>query len=213
MDRSGKKKQQQGGQDAHRERRSTESTRSAKDKASPKGRRPRTKNPIRRFVVIVAVAMLLFNIFFYVGVSEESLFGSYLNLNARVSAAFINTFGEQATVTGTVISSPRFSLAVAPGCDGIQASVFFTIAVLAAPVLVSWPRRIRAAVLGTLLLLLMNVVRLITLYYAGIHFPSAFDILHEDVWQGAFILLPIVLWVAWVVTAVRKGAFAREAAK
>lgn len=184
---------------------------SGRGKPSRKARRPHLRDPIRRFVIIVALAMVLFNLFFYIGVSEESLFGSYLNLNAKLSVAFINIFGDQATATGTLISSPRFSLAVAPGCDGIQASAFFVIAVLAAPVTVSWPRRIRAALIGTFLLLSMNVVRLITLYYSGIYFRSAFGVLHVDVWQGVFILLPIILWVAWVVRTVRKGASVRHA--
>ncbi len=184
---------------------------SGRGKSAPNARRLLLGDPIRRFVIIVALAMILFNVFFYIGVSEESLFGSYLNLNAKLSVAFINIFGDQATATGTLISSPRFSLAVAPGCDGIQASAFFIIAVLAVPVTVSWPRRIRAALIGTFVLLLMNVVRLISLYYSGIYFPGAFGVLHVDVWQGVFILLPIILWVAWVVRTVRKGASVRHA--
>ena len=50
---------------------------------------------------------------------------------------------------------------------------------------------------GTVLLLSMNLVRIITLYYAGIHFPNAFETLHVEVWQAVFIFVPIVLWVIW----------------
>ena len=46
-------------------------------------------------------------------------------------------------------------------------------------------------------LLSMNLVRLISLYYAGVYVPSLFEALHVEVWQAVFIFVPIVLWVIW----------------
>lgn len=214
MGQLGKKTRKRRSQSGDRERRNGRSGGSAKDEPSRTARSYRRgfRDPIFRFVVIVGAAMVLFNVFFYIGVTKDSLFGSYLNLNARLSAAFLNALGDDVTVTGTLISSPRFSLAVAPGCDGIQASAFFVFAVLAAPISVSWPARIRAVLIGTALLLSMNLVRLITLYYTGIYIPGAFQVMHVDVWQAVFIFLPIIFWLTWLVRAARKRASGPNAA-
>ena len=59
--------------------------------------------------------------------------------------------------------------------------------------------------LGTLFLLLLNVVRIVSLYYSGAYYPRMFDVLHIDLWQPMFILLPLVLWLMWVRRSLRQG--------
>ncbi len=157
-------------------------------------------------MLVLGTLMVLFNVFFYIGVSEDSVFGSYLNLNARFTAAFVNAFGDDATVSGTSIGSSRFRLGIAPGCDGIQAAAFFVFALFASPAAVPLLARIPAMVAGTLLLLSMNLVRIISLYYAGIYTPSLFEVLHVEVWQAVFIFVPLVMWVTWEGIVRRRGA-------
>ena len=77
-------------------------------------------------------------------------------------------------------------------------SAFFIFAVLAWPVPVLWWRRATGLAVGTLLLLTLNPVRIVSLYYTGIYFPSAFEVMHLDVWQPAFIVLALFFWVMWV---------------
>ena len=56
-----------------------------------------------------------------------------------------------------------------------------------------------------LILLLINLVRLVSLFFIGVYWPKALDVMHEDVWQAAFIVLAIVLWAIWVQWATRPG--------
>lgn len=58
--------------------------------------------------------------------------------------------------------------------------------------------------LGTLCLLLLNVVRIVSLYYSGVYCPRMFEVLHVDLWQPVFILLPLVLWLMWVRWSLRQ---------
>ncbi len=60
--------------------------------AKPASPRSGARLAIIRFVLIVGAGMVLFNLLFYVRLSEDTFFGSYLALNARLSAAFINLF-------------------------------------------------------------------------------------------------------------------------
>ena len=155
------------------------------------------KRPILRFVLVFGLLLAGFNAFFYFWFSRADAFDSYLGFNARCSAFVLSIFGDSATVNGTSIIGSRYSLDIKRGCDAIQASAFFVLGVLASPAPVSLLSRIVPLAIGTLFLLVMNLVRIVSLYYTGVYYPKAFDVLHVDVWQALFIFLPLFLWVIW----------------
>ncbi len=151
-----------------------------------------------RFVLLLAVGVLGFNALFLLWISTSEFFEAYLHVNAEASGAVLELLGDEASVNGASIATPRFSLTIKSGCDAIQASAFFVFAVLASPVSVSRLARIRPVVVGSLLLMALNVVRIVGLYYTGVYSPEAFDMMHVEVGQAAFIFLPIFFWLMWV---------------
>lgn len=157
-----------------------------------------------RFVVLLSVPTIAFNVFFYLWLSEQAFFESYLNLNARASAAFLNLFGDDVRVNGTSLSSSRYALQIKSGCDALQSVAFFVLAVLASQVSMPLIRRLPVIVAGTAVMLTVNLVRIISLYYTGVYFPDAFETMHIDVWQAVFIFLPLVLWVVWARRVMRR---------
>ena len=156
------------------------------------------KRPVLFFVVLLAGLMIVFNAFFYLYLSKADIFESYLDLNAEVSAAILRLLGDDAKASGTAIDGPDFSMTILTGCDAIQASAFFIFIVLASPVPVRLPARLPCLVIGTLVLLIMNLVRIVSLYYVGVFYPKVFDVMHVDVWQPVFIFLPLGLWFVWL---------------
>jgi exosortase/archaeosortase family protein len=77
----------------------------------------------------------------------------------------------------------------------MEPSALLVAAVIASPV--SIRARLVGAVLGTAILALMNLVRIVSLFYVGIHAPRVFEIIHVKGWQPAFILLALAFWVSW----------------
>ena len=55
-------------------------------------------------------------------------------------------------------------------------------------------------------LMLLNLARIVSLFYIQIHFPRAFEVMHIEVWQALFIFLAIALWAWWACWAVGRGA-------
>lgn len=156
-----------------------------------------------RFVLVYGLLLAAFNAFFVIWFNKSAMFNSYLSLNASICGLILRVFGDNPVVSGTSISSARFSLDVKAGCDAIQASAFFIFGVLASPVGRSLLSRAPALLIGTMLLLVMNLVRIVSLYYTGIYYPSAFDAMHVEVWQALFIIMPLFLWVNWARRAGR----------
>lgn len=151
--------------------------------------------PILRAVLVFGICMVAFYIFEATALFQDTVFPAYLRFNAHVSAAIVNVFGENASVQGTSIASPAFAVDIRRGCDAVEPSALCIAAVLALPV-AFWRRLVGIAV-GTLLLMVVNQIRIVSLYYVGARWPAAFEVMHLDVWQAAFILLVIVYWAVW----------------
>jgi len=121
----------------------------------------------------------------------------------------LRVLGEDARVLGAVVTSSRFSVSIVEGCDAIQPVGLFVAAVLASPV--AWMPKFPGLLVGAAFLTVMNLVRIVSLFYIGIYFPKAFDMMHRDVSQGLFIVLVVLTWVLWALWAVRRTKAASHA--
>jgi len=128
----------------------------------------------------------------------------FLVMNANWTGAILRTLGEEAHVQGRVVASPRFSLEVSHGCDAVQPTALFVSAMIATPVLLR--RKLFGAVVGITILLTLNLLRIVSLYYIGVFIPKHFDFMHVEVWGAVFILLSISLWLVWASWATRAHA-------
>ncbi len=119
----------------------------------------------------------------------------YTGLVARASGAILALFGEDITVRGCDLVSPRFSVTIYNGCNGLITSLVFVSGVLA------FPARLRAKVIGVLVGLvaiqILNQIRIVSLFYIGVFVPSLFSESHVFIWQSIVILFGVTLWVLW----------------
>lgn len=156
-----------------------------------------------RFLLIFALCLGLFYVCTLVPPVKYGFFPAYLRLNAQVSGVILPILGEEVTVRNqSIISAGGPSIDIERGCDAVAPSALFVSAVLASPVpLLS---RLLAATLGTIVLMLLNLVRVVSLLLVRVHYPRAFETMHLDVWQAVFIILAIVLWAVWASQMARK---------
>lgn len=145
------------------------------------------------FALIFGVCYFLFGI--APGV-RSGLIKPYTELLAKAVAAIINLFGAGATADGSLVSSPSFSINIAMGCDGVEASSLFLAGVLAFPT--SWRARLIGLALGLPLIHAINLARLVGLYYAGVFMPSVVDEVHVYVAQTIVIFLSTAILIFWL---------------
>ncbi len=122
----------------------------------------------------------------------------FINGSAKVTSAILNGMGESSRVSEGTIYSAYFGLTILPACTCIDLFCFYSAALLAFPA--RWTTRIIGIVVGVLFLHLLNITRVMSLYLIGMHFPTAFDVVHESLW--GFILIPATLylgltWARW----------------
>lgn len=129
-------------------------------------------------------------------VVDTRLFPAYLEANATVSSLVLRALNQDTSSTGTIIQSEKLSIAVRRGCDAIEPAWLLAAALLAFPAPLS--RKASAILVGSMLLLALNIVRIVSLFFIKLHWPRMFDPAHLEIWPALFILVAAVLWVRWV---------------
>lgn len=114
---------------------------------------------------------------------------------ASVSGAILRAMGESIAIDGTIISGGSFSVNIENGCNGIETALLFVSAVLAFPA--SWRARLLGGVAGLLAIQLVNLVRVVSLFWIGRHHPELFQSSHTVIWQSAVVLFGVVLFFLW----------------
>ena len=117
------------------------------------------------------------------------------NLYTWISGMILNIFGSNATVNGDTLSTSRFVINVKAGCDGVAPMILFWATVAVFPV--KWKYKWPGLLYGTIFLFVLNVIRIISLFLAGVYVRSLFDFLHVEFWQILFIAFTIFVWVYW----------------
>ena len=151
----------------------------------------------RRFAIrfVVAAALLLgLYAFPYAdyGFSEQ-WFSSYLHKYARVVGWALNFFESDVSVQGATVTG-RASLLIAKSCDAMDAKLLFAAAVLAYPGRPS--RKALALVAGIVGLTVLNVARIVALYFVLVKRQQSFDFFHLEVMPLALVLAALLLFVA-----------------
>lgn len=151
------------------------------------------KNLIQFLLIFIGIIALYYTA---IGLTSGSLLDSYIKLTAFLSAKFLAVFVKGTYSELSNIIAPRFTLVLSFGCEGSEALVIFLAGVLAFPS--SLKNKLYGLLIGLPLLFLLNVFRIMGLYYVGINLSSSFDLFHTIIFPVIFILISVIAWVNWI---------------
>ena len=155
-----------------------------------------SRYPVLLFVGGFALLMGVFYIVYLSHWFNMHIQPLILSVNASLSSRLLNLFAQNTQVISSTIYSPVFSVSIALGCDGVEAMALFSCALLAFPS--KWKAKIIGLAVGISFLFILNILRVVTLFFTGVYYPRAFEVMHIEVWQVIFILLALVLWMLWL---------------
>ena len=119
----------------------------------------------------------------------------FAKTTAHLTAMLLSVLGESVRVDGVSLYSPLLNMRIVSECTAITPTMVFTSAVLAFPSAIS--AKVNGILLGVVALYLINLVRVVSLYYIGTHAPNQMEFIHIVVWQSIMILIAIGLWSLW----------------
>jgi exosortase/archaeosortase family protein len=117
-------------------------------------------------------------------------------LVASLTNATLNWLGLATQRTGTVLYLPGgFSYDVTIGCTGLLPVAVLAVGILASPGTAAAKRR--GLAVGVPLLLAINLLRLVHLFWIGVKAPSYFDLAHSYLWEATLVVCTFVTWLLW----------------
>ena len=125
---------------------------------------------------------------------REDWFARYLAVYARLAGGVLRLFDGGVRVVGNDIVG-RTSLTVAKNCDAMDVSLLFAAAVVAFPA--RWSRRLVGLCVGVAALTAVNVLRIASLYFVDLRWPSAFETIHAEVWPLALVAFAAAAFLVW----------------
>ena len=116
--------------------------------------------------------------------------------------------GHVRVVDATLLADSGFGIEVANGCNAINVLVLLWAAQLAWPA-GSWLDKLKRLGIGTAIILVVNGIRIISLYYLGQWNRDWFEWMHLYVWEALIMLLGMSIFAMGIrrtpVSAVAGG--------
>jgi len=153
---------------------------------------------VARFVTLFVVTLLgLFTVEMLVPVQEHVII-PFTAMLARLSAALILPFDTSVIAYGKVLQfkDSGFAVSIEAGCNGVEATIVLIAAVIAFPA--SWKARISAISLGFLAIQVMNLARIISLFYLGDWNMQFFTWIHLYLWPALIMLDVLIVFIVYL---------------
>lgn len=153
------------------------------------------QRPESRFLILFVCFLTVGFTVIALNAVNDAFVNPYTTGVAHMSGMVLSLFGEEITIDGQLLRSPRFSVMIQNGCNGLITSLIFISGVLAFPS--SWKAKLLGVIGGLLAIQVINLIRIVSLFYIGIYIPSLFSESHVFIWQSIVILAGVTLWILW----------------
>jgi len=153
---------------------------------------------VARFITIFVVVLLtLFTIEMLVPVQEHVIL-PFTTALAHISAALVLPFDDSVVAYGKILQfrDTGFAVSIEAGCNGIEATIVLIAAVIAFPA--GWRARLAAIGLGFLAIQLMNLLRIISLFYLGNWNTNMFTWIHLYLWPALIMLDVLIVFIVYL---------------
>jgi len=115
--------------------------------------------------------------------------GMYTKEVVLITSKVLSALHIPTTCTGSIIHLPSISLDVRFGCNGLEAVMIYSVAVLAFPA--TWRKKVYGIVAGFLIIQIINILRIVGFAYAGVYLQNIFHYIHIYVAQGIMIAIAL----------------------
>lgn len=153
---------------------------------------------IRRFAI--TYMLLMGGFFFLIGFTPLQeiidLNGLYTRGVVIATSWVLDLLGIKTISEGSIIKLPGIALDVRFGCNGLEAVMIYSVAVIAFPS--PWRNRLYGIIAGFIAIQVINVLRIAGLAYSGIHYRDIFEYIHIYIAQGMMIAVSLGMFFIYL---------------
>jgi exosortase H (IPTLxxWG-CTERM-specific) len=121
------------------------------------------------------------------------------------ASAFLMRLADPSVLShGNVLQDMRsgVGISVEAGCNGVEACIMLAAALFAYPAALR--ARMAGLLAGSVAIQLLNLVRIVSLYYLAQWSTPAFEFAHLYLWQALIMLDVLVVWLVWLRWVTRR---------
>jgi exosortase/archaeosortase family protein len=156
----------------------------------------RQNRSIFRFCLLFIVYFGIFCIVFHLNLVQEKILRPYSTLTAQITGWILQGFIPGTQVLENVVFQPRgFAMIISVKCLGLFLAGFLIAVILASPS--SIRKKIIGIILGTGIIFMVNLFRLISLFVVGTYAANSIDFVHDILWEGLMIAITFGIWMKW----------------
>jgi exosortase H (IPTLxxWG-CTERM-specific) len=154
---------------------------------------------IRFFVLFTVLLVGLFTLEI-LQPAEKYVILPFTSFIADVSVWVLQHFDDNVMAISNVIrdKTTGFGVRIERGCNGVEAVIILFSAIFAFPAPIK--NKLVGFVIGFFAIQLLNLVRIVSLFYMGQWNQVAFEWFHLYLWQALIILDALVVWLIWLRT-------------
>ena len=151
-----------------------------------------------RFFIIFTVLLIGLFTLEILQPAEKYVILPFTSLVADISVWIVQSFDDNVIATANVIrdKTSGFGVRIERGCNGLEAVIILFAAIFAFPA--PFKNKLIGFAIGFFAIQLLNLVRIISLFYLGQWNYTAFEWFHLYLWQALIILDAMVVWLIWL---------------
>jgi len=156
------------------------------------------KNTSTQFIIIFSLTLLSLFTLELLAITQNTLIIPWTHFLAQLSSNIVQLFDSQTIAQGVVLRdiNSGFAVSIQPGCNGIEAIIVLIAAMIAYPAPLE--AKIKGMIIGFIAIQLLNVIRIISLFYLGQWNQTAFEWAHKYVWQALIMLDVLIVFILWI---------------
>ncbi|OQK18335.1 exosortase H [Methyloprofundus sedimenti] len=129
---------------------------------------------------------------------HQNIIIPFTEIIAYISVWIVKFFDGQVISHGVILQQvgSGFSVSIQSGCNGVEAILVLIAAILAFPS--PWKYKIWGIITGFFAVELLNIVRIISLFYLGQWNKDVFEWAHLYIWQALIMLDVLIIFLLWL---------------
>ena len=122
--------------------------------------------------------------------------GLYTKGVVALTTGILDMAGVPCSSHGSIIQLPSLFLDVRFGCNGLEAVMIYSVAVIAFPS--PWQRKAAGILWGFLVIQAINIVRIAALAYVAVYLNGHFEFIHIYIAQGMMIAVSLGIFFVYL---------------
>lgn len=158
-----------------------------------------------RFLTLFGIIQVVLFVLELTPPVQRWLVTPFTELLALISISVLSPFDDGVVANGIYLYDipSGFAMSIEAGCNGVEASIVLLAAMLAFPA--TWRVRLMGILIGLLSLHLVNIMRIVSLFYLGQWNMAVFEWAHLYIWQALIMLDIFIVFLVWLRYVFKSG--------